>query len=54
MADDVLVGKIVFTKEITEDGKVKVFVDYEGLSSYEVIGILTVELDRQRASMQED
>jgi hypothetical protein len=48
-----VIGTITITKSLDDEGRVIVHVDYDGLTSYEVIGLLTVELDTQRADMQE-
>lgn len=50
---DHVIGTATFTKSIDEGGAIVVGVEYDGLTSYEVIGMLTVELDTQRADMQQ-
>lgn len=48
-----VIGSITITKSMDDDGLVVVDVDYDGMTVYEVIGLLTVELDTQRADIQE-
>jgi hypothetical protein len=48
-----IIGTVTITKSLDDEGRVMVNVDYDGITSYEVIGLLVVELDTQRADMQE-
>lgn len=49
-----VIGTITIVKSLDSDGRVMVNVEYDGLTSYEVVGLLTVELDTQRSALQAD
>lgn len=46
-------GSIRITKSLADDGAVTIDVEYDGLHRYEIFGLLTTELDRQRAVITE-
>jgi hypothetical protein len=48
-----VIGTITITKSLDDEGRVMIDVDYEGMTIYEAIGILSVELDTQRDEARE-
>ena len=48
-----VIGTITFTKALSDEGRVVIDVQYDGMTTYEVIGLLAVELDSRRADVQE-